>query len=84
MFVLPVVCNAVKGCFQVMKIVHHHASGHFFYWLISRHWGVNLSKEAIICILSRKYKRFTFAHPVKPGLKADDDISQQIVVFNLF
>ena len=38
------------------------ANGHFN-WLISEHQSVNLSREAV-SILSGKYKRFTFVHPV--------------------
>ena len=45
-----------------MKIVHHHANGHFD-WLISGHQSVNPSRE-VISILSGKYKRFMFVHPV--------------------
>ena len=57
------VCNAVGGhCPQTMKIVHHHANG-CFDWLISGQQSVNPSREAI-SILSGKYKRFTFVHPV--------------------
>ena len=57
------VCNAVEGhCLQAMKIVHHHANGSFD-WLISGQQSVNPSREAI-SILSGKYKRFTFVHPV--------------------
>ena len=57
------VCNAVEGhCFEAMKIVRHHANGRFD-WLISEHQSVNRSREAI-SILSGKYKRFTFVHPV--------------------
>ena len=41
------VCNAVEGhCLPVMKIVHHHANGHFT-WLSSGHQNVNPSREAI-------------------------------------
>ena len=43
--------------------MRHHAHGHFD-WLISGHQSVNPSKE-IISILSDKYKRFTFVHPVE-------------------
>ena len=58
------VCNALEGnCLQTMKIVHHHANG-CFYWLISEHQSVNASRE-VRSILSGKYKRFTFVHPVK-------------------
>ena len=49
-------------CFEAIKIVRHHASGHFD-WLISVHQSVNPSREAI-SILSGKYKIFTFVHPV--------------------
>ena len=45
-----------------MKIVRHHANSRFD-WLISGHQSVNPSREAI-SILSGKYKRFTFVHPV--------------------
>ena len=56
-------CNAVEGhCLKAMKIVHHHAYGHFD-WLISKHQSVNLSREAI-STLSEKYKMFTFVHPM--------------------
>ena len=48
-----------------MKIVHHHANGRFD-WLISEHQSVNPSREAI-SILSGKYERFTFVHPVVPA-----------------
>ena len=58
------VCNVVEGhCLQTMKIVHHHANS-CFDWLISGHYSVNPSKEAI-SILSGKYERFTFVHPAK-------------------
>ena len=40
----------------------HHANGRFD-WLISGHQSVNPSREAI-SIVSGKYKRFTFVHPV--------------------
>ena len=57
------VCNAVEGhCFQAMKIVYHHANGRFD-WLLSGHQSVNPSREPV-SILSGKYKRFTFVHPV--------------------
>ena len=56
-------CNAVDGhCRQAMKNLHHHANG-CFDWLISEHQSVNPWREEI-SILSRKYKRFTFVHPV--------------------
>ena len=61
------VCNAVEShCFQVMKIVRHHANGRFD-WLISGRQSVNPSREAI-SILSGKHKRFTFVHPVSYAL----------------
>ena len=57
------VCNALEGhCLEAMKILHHNANGRFD-WLIPEHQSANLSREAI-SILSRKYKRFTFVHPV--------------------
>ena len=57
------VCNAVGGhCLQAMKIVHHNANGSFE-WLISGQQGVNPSRETI-SILSGKYRRFMFVHPV--------------------
>ena len=56
-------CNAVAGhCIEAINIVRHHANGSFD-WLISDHQSVNPSREAI-SILSGKYKRFTFVHPV--------------------
>ena len=62
------VCNVLEGHFlEAMKIVHHHASGRFD-WLISEYQSVNPSREAI-SILSKKYKRFTFVHPLTPGKK---------------
>ena len=58
------VCNSLEGhCLEAMKIVHHHASGRF-HWLISEHQSVNPSRESV-SILSEKYKRFTFVHPVR-------------------
>ena len=61
------VCSAMEGhCLQAMKIVRHHANGRF-HWLISEHQSVNPSREAI-SILSGKYKRFTFVHPVHLNL----------------
>ena len=57
------VCNPAEDhCLGVTKIVHHHANEHFD-WLISGHHSVNPSRE-VISILSCKYKRFTFVHPV--------------------
>ena len=57
------VCNVVEGhCHQAIKIVHHYADG-CFDWLISGQQSVNPSREPI-SILSGKYKRFTFVHPV--------------------
>ena len=46
-----------------MKIVYHHAYGGFD-WLISEQQSVNPSREAI-SVLSGKYRRFTFVHPVQ-------------------
>ena len=48
--------------FQTMKIMRHHANGHFD-WFLFGHQSVNPSREAI-SILSGKYKRFMFVHPV--------------------
>ena len=57
------VFNDLEGhCLEGMKIVHHHVNGHFD-WLTSGHQSVNPSREAI-SILSGKYKKFTFVHPV--------------------
>ena len=42
--------------------MRHHTNGRFD-WLISGHQSVNPSREAI-SILSGKYKRFAFVHPV--------------------
>ena len=57
------VFNVVEGdCLQAMKIVHHYANS-CFDWLIDGQYSVNPSREAI-SILSGKYKRFTFVHPV--------------------
>ena len=57
------VCNAGEGhCLQAMLIVYHHANGHSDL-LTSEHQRVNPWREPI-SILSRKYKRFTFVHPV--------------------
>ena len=57
------VCNVVEGhCHQVMEIVYHHANG-CFDKLTSGNQSINPSREAI-SILSGKYKRFTFVHPV--------------------
>ena len=52
-------------CLQVMKIVHHYANGGFD-WLIFGQQSVNPSRESI-SILSSKYKRFSFVHPVTEG-----------------
>ena len=60
---IATVCNAVEGhCLRAKKVVHHHANGRFD-WLISRYQSVNPSRKAI-SILSGKYKRFTFVHPL--------------------
>ena len=58
------VCNVVEGHYlQAMNIVHHYANG-CFDWLISGQQSINLWREAI-SILSGKYKRFAFVHPVR-------------------
>ena len=65
------VCNAVEGnCIQAMKIVHHHANGRFD-WLISEHQSVNPSRKSIP-VLSGKYKRITFVHPVPSETNAKE------------
>ena len=50
-----------------MKIVHYHVNG-CFDWLISGYQSVSPSREAM-SILSGKYKRFTFVHPVGTNAK---------------
>ena len=77
------VCNAEEGiCLQAMKNVHHHANGRFD-WLISEHQRVNPSREAI-SILSGKYKRFTFVHPVCPFINlVEDTIIVLLLLHNL-
>ena len=61
------VCNMVEDhCLQAMKIVHHYAND-CFDWLISEQHSVDPWRE-VISILSGKYKRFTFVHPVGFGL----------------
>ena len=47
-----------------MKIVHHYVN-ECFDWLISVQQSINPWREAI-SMLSGKYKRFTFVHPVTP------------------
>ena len=49
-------------CIEAVKIVHHQANGRRDS-LASEHQSVDPSREAI-SILSGKYKRFTFVHPV--------------------
>ena len=76
-------CNAVEGhCLQAMKVVHHHARDRFD-WLISEHQSVNPLREAI-SILSGKYKRFTFAHPVSMQLDFFDKYVCSRKAFCLF
>ena len=56
-------CNVVEGhCLHAIKIMHHYANG-CFDWLISGKQRVNPEREGI-SVLSIKYKRFTFVHPV--------------------
>ena len=50
-------------CLQAMQIVHHHANSHFDQ-SVSEHQSVTPSRE-VVSILSGKYKRFTFVHPVQ-------------------
>ena len=45
--------------------MHHHATG-CCDWLISEHQSADPSGE-VISMLSEKYKRFTFVHPVAVG-----------------
>ena len=63
---------------EAMKIVHHHANGRFD-WLIFEYQNINPSKEAI-SILSGKYKRFTFVHPVPADktLKFEENCMRRI------
>ena len=57
----------VEGhCLQALKIVHYYANGSFD-WLIFGQQSDNPLREAI-SILSGKYKRFTFVHPVHLSL----------------
>ena len=56
--------SLVEGhCLQAMKIVRYYANG-CFHWLISGQQSDNPVREAI-SILSGKYKKFTFVHPVE-------------------
>ena len=53
----------VKGiCLQAMKIVHYYANS-CFDLLISGQQSDNPLREAV-SLLSEKYERFTFVHPV--------------------
>ena len=52
---------------QTMKNVRYHANGSLD-WLISGLQSINPSREPI-SIPSRKYKRFTFVHPVCVSFK---------------
>ena len=57
------ICNVVEGhCLQAMKIMHYYANG-CFDWLISGQQSDNPLREAI-SMLSGKYERFAFVHPV--------------------
>ena len=57
------VCNVIEGhCLLTMKIVHIYANG-CFDWLIFGQQSINSSREAI-SIVSGKYERFMFVHPV--------------------
>ena len=57
------VCSTLEcHCLETMNIVHHHANGRFD-WFTPMQQSVDPSREAI-SILSGKYKRFTFVHPV--------------------
>ena len=62
------VCNAEEGfCLQAMKHMRYNAKS-CFNWLISRHQSVNPSREAI-SVLSGKYKRLAFVHPLSERSK---------------
>ena len=63
---LDYLCNCVMEghCIQARKVMHHNANG-CFEWLIFGQQSVNPWREPT-SILSGKYKRFTFVHPV-PG-----------------
>ena len=53
------VCRAVEGdCLQVMKIVHHVASGRYD-WLIFEHHSVHPLKEAISILSGEKIHVFS-------------------------
>ena len=64
-----------------MKIVRHHANGRFD-WLISEHQSVNPSREAI-SILSGKYKRFAFVHPVGTPTLVVAALGIRILLYNI-
>ena len=49
-------------CLQAMKIMDHYVNS-CFDWVISGNQSVNPLRE-VISILSGKYKRFTFVHPM--------------------
>ena len=88
------VCNTVEGhCLQEMKIMHHHASGHFDL-LISVHQSNNPSRQTI-SILSGIYKRFTSVHPVlwvstapiiqvrRRSLPSGNEIEKKTILYSL-
>ena len=66
-------------CLRAMKIVHHYAND-TFYCLISEHQIVNTLREPIF-ILSGKYKRFTFVHPV--SLIYKEIVTETVVVISM-
>ena len=65
------VCNLVEADYlQAMKIIHDYADG-CFDWLISGPQCDNPLREAI-SILSGKYERFTFVHPLLANMKSTE------------
>ena len=60
--VFSCVLEQVSNAALSEKAVHHYTNG-CLDWLISGQQSVNPSRKAI-SILSGKYKRFTFVHPV--------------------
>ena len=54
-----------------------------FDWLISGHQSVNPSRE-VISILSDKYKRFTFAHPVTLLNNKAEKWTQLVIFTDMF
>ena len=59
---LTKIYNGTYWPLLAVKIVYHHANDRFD-WLIFGDQSVNPSRKAI-SMMSGKYKRFTFVHPV--------------------